>query len=78
MGGVATGDVVSRLEEQGGWERVMHSDGRQGWIPSTRLVAFGDISAGTSTGELDGIDSLAVPAAQSIELAPVPDLLRPR
>lgn len=78
MGGVATGDIVSRLEEQGGWERVMHSDGRQGWIPSTRLVALGDRSAGASAGDMDSIDSLAAPAARSIELAPVTDLPRPR
>jgi hypothetical protein len=40
MGGVATGDVVARLEEQGGWQRVEHADGRTGWLPSLRLVAI--------------------------------------
>ncbi|MEO7520265.1 MAG: SH3 domain-containing protein, partial [Gemmatimonas sp.] len=39
MGGVATGDVVERMEQQGGWQRVQHADGRTGWLPSLRLVA---------------------------------------
>ncbi|MES2524430.1 MAG: hypothetical protein V4617_17155 [Gemmatimonadota bacterium] len=42
MGGVATGDVVRRLESSGPWERVLHADGRKGWLPSLRLVALMD------------------------------------
>jgi hypothetical protein len=40
MGGVTTGDVVKRLETQGTWQRVQHADGREGWLPSLRLVAL--------------------------------------
>ena len=40
MGGVTTGDVVERLEEQGEWQRVEHADGRTGWLPSLRLVSL--------------------------------------
>lgn len=38
MGGVATGDVV-RVQEIGeGWLRVLHADGRRGWLPAGRAV----------------------------------------
>ena len=38
MGGVATGDVV-RVQEIGeGWLRVLHADGRRGWLPTGRAV----------------------------------------
>jgi hypothetical protein len=40
MGGVATGDVVRRMEEQGAWQHVEHADGRTGWLPTVRLVAI--------------------------------------
>ena len=40
MGGVATGDIVQRLEVEGGWQRVLHADGREGWLPSLRLIAL--------------------------------------
>jgi hypothetical protein len=40
MGGVTTGDVVKRIETQGTWQRVHHADGREGWLPSLRLVAL--------------------------------------
>jgi len=59
MGGVATGDIVRRLEEQGGWERVVHSDGRAGWLPAVRLIALVpaadpvDVSAPDALMELD-------------------------
>lgn len=38
MGGAATGDMVrvDALEE--GWGRVMLTDGRQGWLPASRLA----------------------------------------
>lgn len=38
MGGVSTGDVVRRSEEQGGWQQVEHADGRRGWLPGLRLA----------------------------------------
>lgn len=37
-GGVSTGDVVRVSALQEGWQRVEHTDGRIGWIPSSRLA----------------------------------------
>ena len=38
MGGVTTGDVV-RVEDAGeGWVRVLHADGRRGWLPAGRTI----------------------------------------
>lgn len=38
MGGVTTGDVVRIVETREGWQRVLHADGRRGWLPGSRLV----------------------------------------
>jgi hypothetical protein len=38
MGGVTTGDVVRIVETREGWQRVLHADGRRGWLPVSRLV----------------------------------------
>ena len=38
MGGVATGDVVRAEEARDGWVRVLHADGRRGWLPAGRTV----------------------------------------
>ena len=38
MGGVATGDVVRIEESRDIWRRVVHADGRKGWLPGPRLV----------------------------------------
>ncbi len=38
MGGVATGDVVREEDTREGWRRVLHADGRRGWLPAGRLV----------------------------------------
>lgn len=38
MGGVATGDVVRIEESRDIWRRVVHADGRKGWLPAPRLV----------------------------------------
>ncbi len=38
MGGVATGDVVRVEEAREGWLRVLHADGRRGWLPAGRTV----------------------------------------
>lgn len=43
-GGVATGDVVQVTAEQEGWSRVMLTDERQGWVPSSRLTPLLDQS----------------------------------
>lgn len=40
MGGVATGDVVKRLQREGVWVRVAHADGREGWLPARRLATL--------------------------------------
>lgn len=40
MGGVTTGDVVRVLEARDTWQRVLHADGRTGWLPLTRLIAI--------------------------------------
>lgn len=37
-GGVATGDVVRMAAAQEGWFRIEHTDGRNGWIPASRLA----------------------------------------
>ena len=42
MGGVSTGDVVQVVETRDSWQRVMHADGRRGWLPAARLVAMQD------------------------------------
>jgi len=39
-GGVGTGDVVRKESERGEWVQVRHADGRMGWLPQARLVAF--------------------------------------
>jgi len=38
MGGVATGDVVRVEEASEGWLRVLHADGRRGWLPAARTI----------------------------------------
>ena len=38
MGGVATGDVVRVEDAREGWLRVLHADGRRGWLPAGRTV----------------------------------------
>jgi len=38
MGGVATGDVVRVEEAREGWLRVLHADGRRGWLPAGRTL----------------------------------------
>jgi tetratricopeptide (TPR) repeat protein len=38
MGGVATGDVVRVVEARDGWLRVVHADGRRGWLPAARTI----------------------------------------
>ncbi|WP_411279596.1 SH3 domain-containing protein [Gemmatimonas sp.] len=38
MGGVATGDVIRVDEAREGWLRVLHADGRRGWLPAGRTV----------------------------------------
>lgn len=38
MGGVATGDVVRVEQSRGGWLRVLHADGRRGWVPAARTI----------------------------------------
>jgi hypothetical protein len=40
MGGVTTGDVVRVVESRSAWQRVLHADGRRGWLPSPRLIAI--------------------------------------
>ena len=47
MGGVSTGDVVQVVEARESWERVVHADGRQGWLPAVRLVAMQDSLPGS-------------------------------
>ena len=59
MGGVTTGDVVQRVERQGAWERVVHADGREGWLPSLRLVA---LSADGAPGSLPSVGPSFEPA----------------
>jgi hypothetical protein len=39
-GGVGTGDVVRMDAVRGDWVQVRHADGRMGWLPQARLVAF--------------------------------------
>jgi hypothetical protein len=38
VGGVATGDVVRQIASQESWWRVRHADGREGWLPQSRLA----------------------------------------
>ena len=38
MGGVATGDVVRVEEARDGWLKVVHADGRRGWLPAGRTI----------------------------------------
>lgn len=38
MGGVATGDVVRVEDAAEGWLKVLHADGRRGWLPAGRTV----------------------------------------
>lgn len=38
VGGVSTGDVVRMSTVQEGWSRVMLADGRDGWLPASRLA----------------------------------------
>ncbi len=38
MGGVATGDVVRVEDARDGWLRVLHADGRRGWLPAARTA----------------------------------------
>ncbi|MBL0172292.1 MAG: BatD family protein [Gemmatimonadaceae bacterium] len=40
MGGVTTGDVVRVMESRDEWRRVVHADGRRGWLPAMRLLAI--------------------------------------
>lgn len=42
MGGVTTGDVVQVKDVQETWQRVVHADGRRGWLPRARLIALDD------------------------------------
>ena len=46
VGGVATGDVVRLRTAQEGWSRVTLADGRDGWLPASRLAP---LVAGTPT-----------------------------
>ena len=43
---VATGDVVRLRTAQEGWSRVTLADGRDGWLPASRLAP---LVAGTPT-----------------------------
>lgn len=36
LGGIATGDVVRLEHVEAQWHRVVHADGRRGWIPAAR------------------------------------------
>ena len=47
MGGVSTGDVVQIVEARDAWQRVVHADGRRGWLPAERLVAMQDSLPGS-------------------------------
>ncbi|WP_309669939.1 SH3 domain-containing protein [Gemmatimonas sp.] len=38
MGGVATGDVVRVEDAAEGWLKVLHADGRRGWLPAGRTI----------------------------------------
>lgn len=38
VGGVSTGDVVRMSRVQEGWSRVTLADGRDGWLPASRLA----------------------------------------
>lgn len=38
MGGVTTGDVVRIEDSRDVWQRVVHADGRRGWLPAYRLT----------------------------------------
>jgi hypothetical protein len=40
MGGVTTGDVVRVMESRDAWQRVVHADGRRGWLPGVRLESL--------------------------------------
>ena len=40
MGGVTTGDVVRVGESRDAWQRIVHADGRKGWLPAARLEAL--------------------------------------
>lgn len=54
MGGVTTGDVVRVEESRESWYRIVHADGRRGWLPVQRLVPViqveSNASATTKTG----------------------------
>ncbi|MEP6780810.1 MAG: SH3 domain-containing protein [Gemmatimonadaceae bacterium] len=41
LGGAATGDIVRIKQQRQLWSRVLHADGREGWIPSDRITALG-------------------------------------
>ncbi len=66
MGGVATGDVVRRVEQQGGWERVVHSDGREGWLPVMRLLSLIPAQRPDSSQSLDLLGAPMRDTAQAV------------
>jgi hypothetical protein len=42
LGGAATGDVVRIESQQPAWSRVLHADGREGWLPADHLAPITD------------------------------------
>ena len=41
LGGAASGDIVRVKQRQQLWSRVLHADGREGWIPADKLTPLG-------------------------------------
>lgn len=66
MGGVATGDVVRRVEQQGVWERVVHSDGRDGWLPVMRLRSILPVQQADSSQSVDVLGAPQSDTTQAI------------
>lgn len=67
MGGVATGDVVRRVEQQGGWERVVHSDGREGWLPMLRLLSILPVQQADSSQSVDVLGTPQRDSTQAVQ-----------